>query len=193
MENIFFTSDTHFYHNKIQQFCPLTRKGANVEEMNELMIRAWNSRIKPRERVYHLGDFSFGSSQQTFELLERLNGQIHLVEGNHDRQLDASRFTEFFESKSIYKTVTIVGQRFVLMHTPIESWDRMQHGTIHLHGHLHGGFSHKGRIIENRMDVGIDTRVDGDMAPYHIDEVLENIKTQNQDCLKYDWVGVKKS
>lgn len=45
MPNIFFTSDNHFYHKNIRKFCPETRKGETVEEMNELMIQKWNETV----------------------------------------------------------------------------------------------------------------------------------------------------
>ena len=37
---IWFTSDTHFYHNKIVEYCQ--RPFASVEEMNEELIARWN-------------------------------------------------------------------------------------------------------------------------------------------------------
>jgi calcineurin-like phosphoesterase family protein len=193
MEEIFFTSDTHFGHANCMKFCPDTRLGSDVDEMDELLIQAWNNKVKPRDRVYHLGDFSFHKKEKTVEIISRLNGHIHLIEGNHDRQLDSVEGRSLFVSKQIYKTITIDKTRIVLMHTPIESWDRMHYGSLHLHGHTHGGFSkHPSKVIKNRMDVGVDTRVECDMAPYRIDEVLHRLKESNDEIEKYEWVRVLK-
>ena len=38
---VFFTSDTHFYHANIINFCK--RPFANVETMNEALIENWNA------------------------------------------------------------------------------------------------------------------------------------------------------
>lgn len=182
MENRFFTSDTHFSHKKILEFCRETRLGDTVDEMDELLIQAWNSKIKPKDIVYHLGDFSFAPQVKTIKIIKRLNGFIHLIEGNHDRQLDSTNCRGLFESKSVYKTVTIGDTRCVLMHFPISSWDRMRYGSLMLHGHQHGGVSNHidtSGIIKNRMDIGVDTRVEKDMAPYHIDEVIKLIKERD--------------
>lgn len=179
MQDKWFTSDTHFYHKRILDFCRETRLGNDHEEMTELLVQAWNGRVKPNDDVYHLGDFSFGTREKTLAIMRRLNGRVHLVEGNHDRQLESGELKAWFESFQIYKTLTVGNQRFVMMHYPIESWDRMQHGTIHLHGHLHGDNHHECRIVKNRFDVGVDTRRECDMAPYHLDELMVRIKEQN--------------
>ncbi len=181
MSEVFFTSDTHFFHKKILEFCPTTRKGADVHEMNENIVQAWNSRVGPDDNVYHLGDFSFGKEAETRNLLERLNGHIHLVNGNHDSSKLITNLP--FVSVSSYKTLRIErGDQIiniVMMHFPIESWDRMHHGAIHLHGHLHGDDHHTCRRLPNRMDVGVDCRPQKDMAPFSLDEVLDLLKTQN--------------
>ncbi len=184
MENIWFTSDTHFYHKRILDFCRETRIGDNTDEMTELMIEAWNKRVKRTDRVYHTGDFSFGSKIQTIDVISRLNGFIHLIEGNHDTMLESKEFDGMFTSKQIYKAIKIGDQRIVMMHYPIESWDRMAHGTIMLHGHLHGDQHHECRVLRNRMDIGVDTRLECDMAPYHFDEVMERIKASNEELRK---------
>ena len=56
---IWFTSDTHFFHNNIIDYCK--RPFVNAEEMNEYIIKQWNSVVKPQDEVYHLGDFAFGN------------------------------------------------------------------------------------------------------------------------------------
>ena len=55
---VFFTSDTHFYHANIINFCK--RPFANVETMNEALIENWNAVVGVDDIVFHLGDFCFG-------------------------------------------------------------------------------------------------------------------------------------
>lgn len=81
MSNIFFTSDTHFGHTNILQFC--NRPFHSVQEMNEALINNWNNVVRPEDTVYHLGDFAFGGSQLWNDVLSKLNGHIYLILGNH--------------------------------------------------------------------------------------------------------------
>jgi calcineurin-like phosphoesterase family protein len=170
-----FTSDTHYFHKRIQEFCPDTRAGKDADEMTELMVQSWNGRVKPHDRVYHLGDVSFGSYAKTAQVLGRLNGNIELIMGNHDGKTLRS-LSGYFASMKDYDHIKIGDQYLVLCHFPIENWREMRHGTIHLHGHLHGDTHHECRVLPNRLDVGVDTRKDRLMAPYHYDEVLEIVK-----------------
>lgn len=145
----YFTSDTHFYHNNIIEFCG--RPYWNVDNMNEMLIENWNSRVDHTDIVWFLGDFSFGKPDQTEEVLRRLNGFKHLVVGNHDRKGRAEKtdWSLYFNSIQDYKRLKVDGHKFVLCHFPFESWER---GYIHLHGHSHGTL----RTIRGRHDVGVD-------------------------------------
>ena len=58
---------------------------ASVEEMNETMIEKWNARVRKKDEVVIIGDLSFGSVQETNELVRRLRGRLYLIKGNHDR------------------------------------------------------------------------------------------------------------
>lgn len=56
-QNIFFTSDTHFWHENIIKFC--NRPFSSVEEMNDTIIENWNKVVGENDIVFHLGDFVF--------------------------------------------------------------------------------------------------------------------------------------
>jgi calcineurin-like phosphoesterase family protein len=81
-ENLFFTSDTHFFHEGIIKFC--NRPFESVEEMNETLIRNWNETVPKDGTVFHLGDFAFGGWREWMSAYNRLNGKIYLILGNHD-------------------------------------------------------------------------------------------------------------
>lgn len=96
------TSDPHFWHANVIKYCKrpftkyvdglpadapeaLVRQATmlDVAEMNEKMITAWNSVVKPGQKVAHLGDFALAA--RAVELyVPRLNGDIDLFLGNHD-------------------------------------------------------------------------------------------------------------
>jgi calcineurin-like phosphoesterase family protein len=55
--------------------------------MNEHIIACWNEVVSENDFVVHGGDFAFGKKTDAVEILKRLNGKIHIVRGNHDRNL----------------------------------------------------------------------------------------------------------
>lgn len=86
-----FTSDWHFGHANILNYCPQRREylglseGAGVEEMNEALVGLWNDQIRTSDTVYMLGDACMGKVAETLRYITRLNGHKFLVLGNHDR------------------------------------------------------------------------------------------------------------
>ena len=75
-DKVFFTSDTHFYHANIINFCK--RPFANVETMNEALIENWNAVVGVDDIVFHLGDF--------FVLVAQLNGLTYSI-GSMERYI----------------------------------------------------------------------------------------------------------
>ena len=45
--SVYFTSDLHFGHELVLKKYPNFRKGANVAEMDENLITAWNALVTP--------------------------------------------------------------------------------------------------------------------------------------------------
>jgi len=152
MSNIFFTADHHFNHKNIIRFC--NRPFKTLKEMDEALIDNWNSVVEPEDIVYHLGDFSFSDPQR---YLQRLNGRIHLIFGNHDRS--ARKYVRekrkpAFQSANELLTIKIYpfesgftidkskktgnGQDVILSHYAMWVWNKCHYGSIHLFGHSHG-------------------------------------------------------
>lgn len=153
-----FTSDPHFGHAKIIEYCDRPFKDAH--EMNRGLVERWNSKVQNGDLVYLLGDISFKEGI-TLEALSQLNGNIVLVKGNHDH-ISATVKRRLVEVVD-YKEIKIPDeemdkgiQRIILMHYPIESWNHQNHGSWHFHGHVHGTNHHPYRIIPGRLDVGMD-------------------------------------
>lgn len=163
-ENVWFTSDTHFGHKKMLEFRPFE----TVEEMDDNLIYNWNSRVDKSDRVYHLGDFSFHTREETAKILDRLNGMIHLIKGNHDKMLD--RFKDRFVSYQDYKTVRVGDQRLVLFHYALKTWDMAHHGSWALYGHSHGNLEDDPNAMS--MDVGVDPN---GLSPVSFWEVQEHM------------------
>ncbi|MDF2652320.1 MAG: metallophosphatase [Paenibacillus sp.] len=133
MQTVFFISDHHFGHKNIIDF--ESRPFTDVEAMTEYMIAQWNAVVGKRDKVFHLGDFSFLNRDKTREIVSRLNGYKHLILGNHDRGrtrnwwLDVG-FDEVSEFPIIYKDF------FFLTHEPMYMNKHMP--FVNVHGHIHG-------------------------------------------------------
>ena len=167
---LIFASDHHFYHRNIQKFCPDTRAGDTVEEMNQLLIEAHNTVVTPDDEVWFLGDFSFGTAEQTKSIISQLNGQLNLVLGNHDKVIRGDQsIQKMFKSVQEYKEISVGRKKIVLMHYPLLQWNSMHFGAYHAFGHVHGSL--KSSPHGRSMDVGIDARPNKDMKPWTFDEI----------------------
>lgn len=167
MADIWFTSDTHFFHKTIT-WIGRGRPWETVDEMNDALVYNWNQSVQKSDRIYHLGDFSFGNREQTDQIIGRLNGQIHVIRGNHDSGLD--RFASRFVSYQQYKEIKVDGQRLVLFHYPIHSWHQVGKGSFHLHGHCHGLLPDS--LDRPRCDVGVDA---WGFAPVNYETIRERL------------------
>lgn len=178
MSNIWFTSDTHFFHKNIIRYT--NRPFSSVEEMNEGIIEEWNSHVGMNDTVYHLGDVAFCGVTKVDEILSRLKGVKHLVFGNHDRGfLKKEDFRKHWESIKPYQRITGFSGTppILLFHFPIAAWDEQGRGSWHLHGHSHGSYEGKGKIL----DVGLDGPFKR-MGPINLEEIREYMKDRDTYC-----------
>lgn len=151
------TSDLHFGHRNIMNFCPVTRARYknDLEYMNEQMVIEWNERVAPEDLTYILGDVAFMPGDKAAQYMRRLNGRKILIEGNHDRKtLNDKHFRESFEEVHKYLWITYDKHQVIMFHYPIAEWDQMHRGSVHFHGHLHGNVS--GMEKFRCRDMGMD-------------------------------------
>lgn len=188
---IWFVSDTHFWHKHIIRYCkrPVWDEEKqdyvdDVEKMNKWLIARWNSKIKPDDQVWHLGDFAFCGTEKFKEILSQLNGRLNWVIGNHDYGLAGKDWVKSqFESIQHYKFLRAnipyeddegnpqqYTQPIVLSHFPILSWDGMAHGSWQLHGHCHGSIDSTWNATGRRMDMGVDAQ-GNNWYPVSLEEV----------------------
>ena len=174
MKNIYFTSDHHFGHKNIIRFTD--RPFATVEEMNETLIQNWNNKIRPNDDVYHLGDVALCHQTELAAILNRLNGKIHLIKGNHENA--ALGCAKQFEWIKDYYELTVEDaeakggkQKIVLLHYAMRVWNKSHHGSYHLYGHSHGTLPDDATM--RSIDVGVDTH---NFAPISYQEVKELMK-----------------
>lgn len=140
----YYIADTHFHHAALNE--KMDRRGfGSVEEMNEYMIQRWNEKVRKNDEVVILGDFSWGDAEATSKILDRLNGKLYLIVGNHDhflndRNFDASRFIWVKD----YAELNDNKRKVILSHYPIACYNGQYRRneqnvpkTYMLHGHIH--------------------------------------------------------
>jgi len=159
----FYTADTHWDHKNIMKHC--NRPFGSVHEMNETLIKNWNSVVGVNDTIYHLGDVGF---KNTGTILPRLNGRIHLIHGNHDNST-TKRNNRFITSSPI-KEIKIGGIKTVLQHYAMRTWNASFHGSMHLFGHSHGRLPPHGLSF----DVGVDS---WDYMPVSEKQIIDKMAT----------------
>lgn len=168
---IYFTADTHFYHENVIEY--EHRPFQTAEEMDEAMIQNWNAAVLDDDDIYILGDLTLKGPTLANSLLERLHGRKHLIRGNHDRYVDHSAFRrDLLVWVKDYFELRYRGQWSILCHYPLLSWNGMHRGAFQLHGHQHNKsyYNHSNREGGiRRLDVGVDAN---GLAPVSIEEIL---------------------
>lgn len=168
MADKFFISDTHFFHENIIQFSG--RPFANADLMNEYMIEEWNKRVKPQDKVYHLGDVGLGfkgEDKKLDRLLKRLNGHKRLIVGNHDN-LKSPALHGNFEKIELWMGFKEEG--FTCVHIPLPL-GQLRDGHVCVHGHLHNN------VIANPGYINMCVE-HTDYAPYSMDDLLKEVRRE---------------
>jgi calcineurin-like phosphoesterase family protein len=174
VSKIFLTSDTHFGHTNIIKYC--NRPFKNAYLMDNALIENWNSAVGPEDIVYHLGDFAFGGIAK---YLPRLNGEIILIRGNHDRNSELKGCDFKIHQNLDFK---YGGYKFKMNHRPVypagtndpfrdaevKSIINLSEYDWILSGHIHEKWVKHGKNI----NVGVDV---WDFKPVSIDTIIDLI------------------
>ena len=187
MPSVFLVSDTHFGHAGV---CRFTRNDGvtklrpwdNADEMDEAMIKAWNERVRPTDKVYHLGDVVI--NRRALATMRRLNGDKVLIRGNHDIFKDDD-YREYFRELRAYHVMS----GMILSHIPLHSDSLGRFGT-NIHGHTHAnrvmkvrGFNAKTNemLYSDQPDVRyhcVCVEQTPDFAPILFEDVIRRIKEE---------------
>lgn len=195
--NVWFSADLHLGHKRIIELCD--RPFEDVESMNAGIVELFNTRVKPEDELWLLGDICMGPLAESLEVLSRINGRKILVPGNHDRISPAyhhkgdraakvSRFAaqyhEVFDEliwKDPWSYNVGAGREVLLSHFPYvgdsHGEDRyadlrpVDRGVPLIHGHVHGEW----RERDHMLNVGVDV---WDFLPVPLDFIRD---------WSYDW------
>ncbi len=180
---VFFTSDLHFNHENIIKYCD--RPFNNEDEMNEMLIENYNKTVPYNGTCFILGDLSCCSKTKKEKLIyqiHRLNGDKHLILGNHD-YYDDEFYLDYcgFKSVSHYLEVIVDKQLIILSHYPMLTWNHINNNSWMLYGHVHGTFNRVKDSVDKyisplnefvgkkTMDVGVDNNPN--YSPYSYYEI----------------------
>ena len=182
---VWLCSDSHYGHKNICRGVtswrlpdgriPIekTRDFDTIEQMNEAIVDGINSVVGQDDVLIHLGDFSFGGFENIQKFRDRIIcKEIRLILGNHDTHIENNKgdVQELFTSVNHYTRLLYKNKTFVLSHFPISSWDSLNKGHIHLHGHVHLPTNlrfGKGK----KMDVGFDGHPT--FGVYDMDDIIK--------------------
>lgn len=176
----YFTSDTHFGHENIIEYC--NRPFLDVAHMNKEMTIRWNHVVGPSDTVYHLGDFAMGKKELWRYYRANLNGKIIFVIGNHDmpRNFPSNQPDPAFldmlapddEWHTNYEYQSEPGSPLIMLkhvpmvylnhdktpgqvHVPIQH-DLKDKCDYRFCGHIHDAWSY--HIFTSTINVGVDVR-----------------------------------
>jgi calcineurin-like phosphoesterase family protein len=173
MPAVFLVSDTHFGHAGVCKFLredgTKLRPWTDPEEMDEAMVRAWNERVRPSDKVYHLGDVVI--NRKALKILSRLNGDKVLIRGNHDIFRDTD-YREYFRELRAYHVMN----GMILSHIPIHE-DSLGRFGVNIHGHLHSNRVKKDSIVDPRYHC-VCVEQTPDFAPILFEDVIKRIEAE---------------
>jgi len=186
MPSVFLVSDTHFGHRGVCRFLredgTKLRPWDNTDEMDEHLVRVWNERVKPTDKVYHLGDAVI--NRKSLVTLGRLNGDKVLIRGNHDIFKD-SEYRQYFRELRAYHVMNGI----ILSHIPVHEASLGRFGC-NIHGHLHANRVMKARGVNaktgevlygNEIDLryfNVSVEQLPDFAPILFEDVCKRIVEQ---------------
>ena len=178
-ERLFFTSDTHFGHRNIIKYCQ--RPFSCIEEMDDALIANWNRVVGKDDIIFHLGDFAMGGSAEWSRLLQKLNGKIYLILGNHDLKTIGAGFSRL-EGVAMQMLINVKGQIIYLNHYPFLCYGGAYRNTWQLYGHVHTGPANRGldaprlkMMLPTQYDVGVDNN---NYIPVSFEQVKRSIRKQ---------------
>lgn len=168
-----FTSDTHYFHKNVITYCarPFVRPDGQpaIEQMHRTLIQNWNEVVGPRDTVFHLGDFAFGSVTQIADVRKKLEGRIVLIRGNHDRSTQSMLQAGFDEVHDRLE-IELDGYKLYLAHIPLfkneqpaTEGKQRRYKPEYTHeppkyydywicGHVHEKWQRRGKIINAGVD-----------------------------------------
>jgi calcineurin-like phosphoesterase family protein len=163
----FYTSDLHFCHRNIIEYCNRPFRHADgqpdVQRMNRALIDNWNARVGQQDLTYLIGDFGMGPWQEWARIRRQLNGRIVLVKGNHDKKTSSW----LLAVDEVHASLWVDG--IYMIHIPPQEPAVIPDNTrLILCGHVHEKWKESSYRGIRMVNVGVDV---WDMKPVTLEEI----------------------
>jgi len=181
---IYFTSDTHYGHANVIDFC--NRPFKNVDRMDNALVRNYNEIINDDDIVYFIGDFTIKGSQHKGyieNVIKKLKGNKYLIIGNHDKLKPFDYVDMGFHSVHTSLIIDTTLGKLFLNHDPcIYCYiDNILNIPL-ICGHMHTLFRSIGSVI----NVGVDVWDYRPVSLYQIEnELIKNTNIKDSDTKKF--------
>ncbi len=144
---IYYTSDLQLGDQRIFDLC--SRPFNSLDDLETKLIKKWNDKVTANDIVYILGDISGEDLKHALELINSLNGQKHLILGNHDiNHIAQIKKSGIFASISTLKFINDENRKVCLCHYPIMDWSCGSEMIYHVYGHIHNKTIKQGVLYE---------------------------------------------
>ena len=160
----YFTADFHIDHANIIRFCK--RPFKDIGEMKEKIISNWNNLVKQEDIVFHIGDFAMNNTNKE-EIISRLNGQVILIKGNHDRG-------DLFKIQDLM--FMLGDEQLHLVHIPEEA-----QADYNLVGHTHEKWKTKKIGDHFCINVGVDVNNFTPVSEKEIKQIIREDKKNGKN------------
>lgn len=187
---VYLISDTHLNHSNIINYCD--RPFKDVSDMNSTIINNWNKKVSTNDKVFFVGDLAMSRPSKAVEFYKNLKGNIIMVRGNHDLDLDINK-APFNILESFY--IEYQGYEFYISHYPRNYQDNTDRNDNreepdysnppnwfegwNIHGHVHNNDLDNFPFINQNnktVNVGVDVL---NFEPINLDYLIKIIETGN--------------
>jgi len=131
-----------------------------------------------------LGDFCLGGSVEWTKMLDRLNGKIYLIVGNHDLKNLRQGYANRFEIVAMQMCIEVNKQKIYLNHYPFLCFGGGYKDVWQLFGHVHTRKNNTGidaarlqHLYPTQYDVGGDNN---NFTPVSFEQVKRIINKQKE-------------
>lgn len=178
-QKVWFTSDQHFGHRNIIQYC--NRPFADTFAMDNWIINSWNEVVSDNDIVFILGDITmFPDAHKIKKYLDQLKGkEIYIIPGNHDKVEKGFRLLDgrYKICHDIVQVMFNNGIKVQLSHCPLMTWPGRDKRTYHFYGHIHSGPRSSGYdsnlpFYSYMYDVGVDNN---DFYPIELNDIIKKL------------------
>lgn len=135
--NIFLTTDTHFSHDKMIEYC------GRPEGFENLIVKGFQV-LRPDDLLIHLGDICIGKdSEQHARYIQPIVCKKILVKGNHDKKSNSWYLSHGWDFVCDSFSDNLFGKRILFSHRPHEDIGEFD---INIHGHFHNAEFRKAEV-----------------------------------------------